>query len=1242
MKEAEFKKNSMEGILMETFKEVLTKVVHYLGSHCLKRISILLLLVLIISIPPAYGMTSEYTQKWFLVWTGDTPVGFVNVKAAKFKKVKGINISGARYVTGDYFLVRLKNGKLVLYNALKSRIVQTILQDSAPEFWRRFSYNFKRRMWALYNTSKNKVVVYKFLRGKFRKIGEIKNFLRKGEGVDVSISGNFFVINYKTKRIHTIALRKPRYIHSNYSQIADSFALVWTDKGADLYNKFLTKVKSFGKDEVLELQNNLLLVDHKLVYDLSRGTKPKLILNSKGKVYLSHIYRDDTVYEVMENGRIIVYEYKKGKLLKIATFSNLPDDIRQGLSKNVGGSFAYLGNGIALMETNNEKILFDSNGKILDRGKIFAFVSYSGNVPVFYTKTRNYGYHFRQTIYKIENGQVTELFTLPRDFAIYWISRDRKVACVEDISTSTEFMAFIIGNDYKQFTESLKGDVRVYRYGGNEIYDFDIGDKDVIYNRNGNVIFDSRNFKIMTWREFDNLLHQVSSVCFYKGDCKKALKILYSTIERAERYGNFDWQERLLDDSAWLYKVFMKANQSSVGIRLYTFLNNYVKNNKYLLKRKTGKYFGVTYIKPLEEGFCALYGTRKSGKPTVDFSLAYPHCKKACKLGSDLACEVQKKLRNFFFSQGQIFEPKPVTTFWLTIITGLLNYVEVKDFSFSPSSGNPTFYARKVTHGGEIVFTSKDPFSGILTITVEKDHNEIKVFKVRIDVPSSQIGNTGYIDINFDSGYTEVYFKKLTQEQEEDNFLDFIKVQSKENTSESEASQPHVEPEKKSNSKHACATTTSSHIKTHLLKQQKKTSVNPTGCQNLLNNGDFKDGLTGWKVVNYTSGANVEVIEENDNKVVKLHHDGDNDWCSLSQEIASKLEKGKTYVFSYRYKTTSPVSIGIRFTDPETIWHSSALNNDYGWNHRLINDGNWHQDSFEFTVGDNHPKPDEPMFAIFLDYHNTGDVYIDDVIIAERTESCYITNVQNSLSLSNGLVAYYSFDNCDARDDSGNGNNGKIYGNPECVRGVVGKALRFHGIKSMGGYLNPDRVFVANSDKLRFDRYMSVSYWVRIEGDKVQTGADCSGDAVDGKGGIVLAKSGDRNGWYISTSENGVGIGFYPWLGGKGAGVSDLEESSYKNWRFEAFVVDSLTNDIKIFINGKLVASKKGDFDFSLPNQRDLYIGVSWNAYIPGIGGACLDYWYPLDGIIDEIRIYDRALTEDEIKALYEMGKPVE
>ena len=50
-------------------------------------------------------------------------------------------------------------------------------------------------------------------------------------------------------------------------------------------------------------------------------------------------------------------------------------------------------------------------------------------------------------------------------------------------------------------------------------------------------------------------------------------------------------------------------------------------------------------------------------------------------------------------------------------------------------------------------------------------------------------------------------------------------------------------------------------------------------------------------------------------------------------------------------------------------------------------------------------------------------------------------------SISDGLIAYWNFDDCTAEDASGHGNNGTIQG-PLCVDGVKGKALSFQGTVS--------------------------------------------------------------------------------------------------------------------------------------------------------------------------------------------------
>ena len=57
--------------------------------------------------------------------------------------------------------------------------------------------------------------------------------------------------------------------------------------------------------------------------------------------------------------------------------------------------------------------------------------------------------------------------------------------------------------------------------------------------------------------------------------------------------------------------------------------------------------------------------------------------------------------------------------------------------------------------------------------------------------------------------------------------------------------------------------------------------------------------------------------------------------------------------------------------------------------------------------------------------------------------------------LNDGLVAYYSFDDCTAKDLSGNGNDGTING-AKCVDGNFGKALEFNGVDD---YVKIDKRF---------------------------------------------------------------------------------------------------------------------------------------------------------------------------------------
>ena len=83
--------------------------------------------------------------------------------------------------------------------------------------------------------------------------------------------------------------------------------------------------------------------------------------------------------------------------------------------------------------------------------------------------------------------------------------------------------------------------------------------------------------------------------------------------------------------------------------------------------------------------------------------------------------------------------------------------------------------------------------------------------------------------------------------------------------------------------------------------------------------------------------------------------------------------------------------------------------------------------------------------------------------------------------LKDGLVAHWSFDDCRATDNSCNGHDGTLNGNPQCVDGVKGKAFSFDG--SNGIQIdNVTNIPIASSSR-------TISAWVKQE-----TGNDSNND----------------------------------------------------------------------------------------------------------------------------------------------------
>ena len=218
--------------------------------------------------------------------------------------------------------------------------------------------------------------------------------------------------------------------------------------------------------------------------------------------------------------------------------------------------------------------------------------------------------------------------------------------------------------------------------------------------------------------------------------------------------------------------------------------------------------------------------------------------------------------------------------------------------------------------------------------------------------------------------------------------------------------------------------------------------------------------------------------------------------------------------------------------------------------------------------------------------------------------------------LNDGLVAYYSFDNCNANDDSGNGHDGVIQGNPQCVDGVSGKAFYFDG--------KDDYISIFPDIESPF----SFTIWFKTSKDTSElSGCACAGENLisnENNGSTDHMLGSDV---YLSILQNRLAFG-----------GSDLNSYSDKSgygkeiindnrWHFVVATNDG--NNIKVYLDKKLTINMNG-VRFKIGTKK-LNIGYSLNDN-PYVKERFFN------GIIDEVRIYNRALSESEIKQLYEEG----
>jgi hypothetical protein len=230
-------------------------------------------------------------------------------------------------------------------------------------------------------------------------------------------------------------------------------------------------------------------------------------------------------------------------------------------------------------------------------------------------------------------------------------------------------------------------------------------------------------------------------------------------------------------------------------------------------------------------------------------------------------------------------------------------------------------------------------------------------------------------------------------------------------------------------------------------------------------------------------------------------------------------------------------------------------------------------------------------------------------------------------ALEDGLVGYWSFDTGTAKDDSGNGNKGIIHGAPKAVGGKVGMAFDFNG--------ETDGVEIPSNSTVELPNALTAACWVFPRAPRDAAGNDVAGVFWKGnKIGWGLSYN-----WRIATS----GDAGLTW-GSCGAGTEGYFSTSncfvdgLNTWYHVALVEDG--SEGRAYVNGVV----QTDADVTMGDMHrpgapyntwpDEPVRIGWSQ---GRGGDVATLVY-FDGIIDEVVLYDRALSATEVGQLMDVG----
>jgi hypothetical protein len=233
---------------------------------------------------------------------------------------------------------------------------------------------------------------------------------------------------------------------------------------------------------------------------------------------------------------------------------------------------------------------------------------------------------------------------------------------------------------------------------------------------------------------------------------------------------------------------------------------------------------------------------------------------------------------------------------------------------------------------------------------------------------------------------------------------------------------------------------------------------------------------------------------------------------------------------------------------------------------------------------------------------------IDEVRIYNRALAAADIGRDMNAPVVSGLVAAYGFEEASGAsvlDASAHRNTGSIAGATRTASGRFGRALSFDGVD--------DSVTIVDAPVLDLSTGMTLEAWVNPR-------------ALSGWRTVLMKESADGLAYALYAHDNAPRSAAYVRVAGSGGDESAAGSTALPldTWTHLAATFDGA--HVRLYVNGALVGTRAVAGTL-LVTSRPLRIGSNlvWGEYF--------------NGRLDEIRVYNRALSAAEIRA--DMARPV-